>query len=56
MIHYGFPRGVKLLVILKNGDKIIDKYVETKHNTLILEQNNIKYEKIRSTTIYKPKK
>ena len=54
MIHYDFPKGVKLLVILKNGNKVIDKYVETKHNVLILERNKIKYEKIRSTTIYKP--
>lgn len=54
MIHYDFPKGVKLLVILKNGSKVIDKYVETKHNILILEKNRIRYENIRSTTIYKP--
>lgn len=54
MIHYDFPKGVKLLVILKNGSKVIDKYVETKHNILILEKNKIKHENIRSTTIYKP--
>lgn len=54
MIHYDFPKGVKLLVILKNGSNIVDKYVETKHNVLILEKNRIRYENIRSTTIYKP--
>lgn len=54
MIHYDFPKGVRLLVILKNGNKVIDKYVETKHDILILEKNRIKYENIRSTTIYKP--
>lgn len=57
MIHYDFPKGVKLLVILKDGSKIIDKYIETKsaHSHLVLERHNIKYKDIRSTTIYKPK-
>lgn len=55
MIHYGFPKGAKLLVIMKDGSKLVDKYVETKHGTLILEKGPIKYEFIRSTTIYKGK-
>ena len=55
MIHYGFPKGARLLVIMKDGSKLVDKYVETKHGTLILEKGPIKYEYIRSTTIYKGK-
>ena len=55
MIHYGFPKGARILVIMKDGSKLVDKYVETKHGTLILEKGPIKYEFIRSTTIYKGK-
>lgn len=55
MIHYGFPKGARLLVIMKDGSKLVDKYVETKHATLVLENCSLKYENIRSTTIYKGK-
>lgn len=55
MIHYAFPKGVRLLIIMKDGSKLIDKYVEIKHRTLVLENGTIKYENIRSTTIYKGK-
>lgn len=55
MIHYSFPKGVRVLVIMKDGSKLVDKYVETKHATLVLENRTIKYENVRSTTIYKGK-
>lgn len=55
MLHYGFPKGARLLVIMKDGSKLVDKYVETKNTTLVLENCSLKYENIRSTTIYKGK-
>lgn len=53
MIHYGFPKGATLLIILKDGKLIKDKYVDTKSGTLILKKHKFKYNDIRSTTIWK---
>ena len=40
MIHHGFKKGKRVLLILKSGEKIIDKFVDSNSN-------------IRATTINK---
>lgn len=53
MIHHNFDKGKRILVITKDGKKHIGKYVDTKSNYLILDSEEIKFEDIRSSTIYK---
>lgn len=53
MVHHNFKKGTKVLVILKNGTKIVDKYHSSKGHYLILENNLINWGNIRSSTIYK---
>lgn len=55
MVHHNFRKGQKVLVILKNGNKIIDKYYGVTSRYLKLENNNIEWKNIRSSTIYKNK-
>lgn len=53
-IHTHFPKGKRVLVIFKNGEKLIDKYLEYKSGKVLLEKNGtINLRKVRSITIYK---
>jgi len=53
-IHTGFKKHQKILIILKSGEYIIDKYVDTKAKYLILkEHKKINLNSIRCTTIYR---
>ena len=56
MIHHGFKKGKKVLVILHTGEQIIGKFKDATSNFLILENNNIQWSNIRSSTIYKDRK
>jgi len=52
MIHHTFYRGKKIIVMMRNGEKIIGKYNDSWSKGIILEGNiRIPYIKIRSTTI-----
>ena len=53
MIHHGFKKGKKVFVKLKNNTEIIDKFVDSTSQTLILENHKIKWSDIRCTTINK---
>lgn len=53
MIHHNFDKGKHVLVITKDGKKHIGKYVDTKSNYLILDNEKFKFEDIRCTTICK---
>lgn len=54
--HTSFNKGKRIIIILKNGDKFIDKYLGHKSGYIILkEKGRLKVNKIRSTGIYKPK-
>lgn len=55
MVHHSFKKGQKVLVILRNGDRIIDRYYGQTSNYLKLDNNNIEWKNIRSSTIYKNK-
>jgi len=49
-----FPKGIKILVIMKTGSKFVDKYLGHKSGVLLLEKRGrVKMKKIRSTCIYK---
>lgn len=53
MVHHNFKSGQKIYCILKDNTIIIDKYVETKGNYLILSEHKIAWKDLRSSTIYK---
>lgn len=53
MVHHNFKKGTKVLVILRDGSKIIDKYHSSKGHYLVLENHSISWADIRSSTIYK---
>lgn len=55
-IHHDFRKGQKVLVILRNGIRIIDKATgDASSTSLKLEGCNIPYKSIRAVTIYKEK-
>lgn len=41
MIHHGFKKGKKALIILKNGEKIIDKFKDSNSQYIELEKHKI---------------
>lgn len=53
MVHHEFRKGQKILVILRDGSQIIDKYIGVKSQYLILEKHKIQWRDIRSSTIYR---
>lgn len=53
MIHHGFKKGKRVLLILKSGEKIIDKFVDSNSNYIILENGKYNWKDIRATTINK---
>lgn len=55
MVHHNFKKGQKILVILKNGEQLVDKYYGETSKYLKLENNSIEWKNIRSSTIYKNK-
>lgn len=56
MIHHGFKRGKRVFVKLNTGVEIVDKFVDSTSQYLILENNKIKWSDIRCTTINKQRK
>lgn len=55
-IHHNFKKNSKILLITKNGTKIIDRYLDTKGNTLYCNNNEYKFKDLRCVTIYKIRK
>lgn len=53
MIHHGFKKGKRVFLILKSGEKIIDKFVDSNSNYIILENGKYNWKDIRATTINK---
>lgn len=53
MIHHGFKKGKRILLILKSGEKIIDKFVDSNSNYIVLENGKYNWKDIRATTINK---
>lgn len=55
-IHHEFRKGQKVLVIFKDGSRLVDKFSGScSKNTLNLETLKVPYKKIRAVTIYKDK-
>ena len=54
-IHHHFLKGQKIIVLLKDNNVVIDKYVETKGKFLITQNFKIKWEDIQFSSIYKNK-
>lgn len=53
MIHHGFKKGKKVFVKLNSGVDIVDKFVDSTSQYLILENYKLKWCDIRCTTINK---
>lgn len=53
MIHKEFQRGTTVFVILRDGTKFVDKYVEAKSGKIILERHVCDVAQVRSITIYR---
>lgn len=53
MIHHGFKKGKKVFVKLKDNTQIVDKFVDSTSQYLILEKHKIKWSDIQCTTINK---
>lgn len=53
MIHHGFKKGKKVFVILRNGEKIIDKFKDSNSQYIELETHKIFWKDIQATTINK---
>lgn len=53
MIHHGFKKGKRVLVILDTGEHIVGKFKESTSNYIELEDKKIKWSDVRSSTIYK---
>lgn len=53
MVHHEFRKGQKVLVIKRDGSQIVDKYYGKTSKFLKLENNNIEWKNIRSSTIYR---
>ena len=55
MIHHNFKKGKKVFIKLNNDDEIVDKFVDSTSQYIILENHKIKWNDIRCTTINKNK-
>lgn len=53
MVHHSFKKGKRVLVILKSGQKIVDKFLDSNSNYIILENGKYNWKDIRATTISK---
>ena len=52
--HTSFRKGKRVIVTLSDGNKIIDKYVESKSGVVILERTGrLSLKKVRVITIFR---
>jgi hypothetical protein len=53
-VHTDFRRGQKVFVVMKDGTKFVDKYIEQKSKVIIFENSGrVSLRKIRSNTIFR---
>lgn len=53
MIHHGFPQGKRIIVMMRDGTKIIGKFETHYSKGLIVDGQRLPYIKMRSATIYR---
>ena len=53
MIQQGYKKGKKVYKILRNGEKIIDKFKDSNSQYIELEKHKIFWKDIQATTINK---
>lgn len=53
MVHHGFKKGKNIFIILRDNTEIIDKFIDSTSQYIILENHKIKWSDIRATTINK---
>ena len=55
LIHTTFPKGKRIVIVMKNGDVHIDKYVDKKKGNYVFFENlgRLRVKDIKSLTIYR---
>ena len=53
MIHHGFRQGKRVIVMMRDGCKIIGKFDKNYSKGLIVDGQRLPYIDMRSATIYK---
>lgn len=53
MIHHGFKKGKKVLIILNTGEHIVGKFKDSSSEYIELDGQKLKWRYIRSSTIFK---
>ena len=56
MVHHAFKKGTPILIIFKDGHKLIEKFIDNYAKGIICEHVKINYKDVRSITIYKRQK
>ena len=56
MVHHGFKKGKRVLLILNTGKHVVGKFKDSSSNYIELECRRVKWKDIRSSTIYKDRK
>ena len=52
-VHTQFRKGQKIFIILRSGEKIVEKYKESKSHYVLCEGAKYNLKDVRSITIYK---
>jgi hypothetical protein len=54
-LHYHFPKGKRVFIIMDNGVAFVDRYVEKIKNGIQLKKyGKLKFKNVRSVTIFRP--
>ena len=54
-VHHRFTKGKKVFIALRDGTKVIDKFVSSNSNRITFKNNSYKWNEIRCTDIYIPR-
>ncbi|MGD1524007.1 hypothetical protein [Vibrio owensii] len=54
-VHSNFRKKQKILIIKRNGEQVIARYLDTKSGKIITDKGTFGKDELRSTNIYKPK-
>lgn len=52
--HTHAPRGKRIYVVLKTGERFVDKFIERRPHHIVFAQRTVAVASIKSFTIYRP--
>ena len=53
MIHTAYRKGQRIIITLKTGKRLLEKYLESKSGRIITDQGSRRTKEIRAITIYR---